>query len=97
MYQSYGTYIGSYVDVYRYRFILFQFSALKSLVCLVERDCDITIGDNAGNLPIHCAAAHNHLNCLRFLVKQGTSKEASQGDGKTPAHVVWCVCVCLCV
>ena len=57
-------------------------------MCLVERDCDITIGDNGGNLAIHCAAGNNHLECLRFLVKQGTSKEVTQGDGKAPAHVV---------
>ena len=28
------------------------------------------------------------LDCLRFLVKQGTSLEATQADRKTPAHVV---------
>ena len=58
------------------------------LICLVERECDITLRDNYGNLPVHLAAANDKLDCVRFLVKQGSSVEATQGDGKTVAHVV---------
>lgn len=62
-------------------------------MCLVERDCDITIGDNSGNLPIHFAAWHDHIDSLRFLVKQGSSMEFTQAEGKAAAHMVrtkWC-------
>lgn len=55
---------------------------------LVQRDCDITLGDNNGYLALHHSAKNDKLNCARFLVKQGTSIEATQADGKTPAHVV---------
>ena len=64
------------------------FTALDSLVCLVERDCDITIGDKTGQLPIHYAAANNRLDSLRFLIKQGNSLEATQATGRAPTHVV---------
>ncbi len=57
-------------------------------MCLVTRDCDITIGDNSGNLPIHYGAYKNSVDCVRFLVKQGSHKGATQGEGKTPTHVV---------
>ena len=63
-------------------------AALDCLIVLVQRDCDITLGDNNGNLAAHHAAKNNKLDCLRFLVKQGTSLEATQADRKTPAHVV---------
>lgn len=65
-----------------------HFSALASLILLVQRDCDITVGDGNGYLALHHSAKNNKLDCCRFLVKQGTSIEATQADGKTPAHVV---------
>ena len=58
------------------------------MILLVQRDCDITIADNNGYLPAHHAAKHNKVDCLRFLVKQGTPLEATQSDGKSLAHVV---------
>ena len=63
-------------------------AALNCLILLVQRDCDITLGDNNGYLAVHHAAKQNKLDCMRFLIKQGTSLEATQADGKTPAHVV---------
>jgi ankyrin repeat protein len=61
---------------------------LQCLILLVQRDCDITLGDNNGYLALHHCAKNNKVDCCRFLVKQGTSLEATQADGKTPAHVV---------
>lgn len=66
----------------------FHVLALDSVILLVQRDCDITIADNNGYLPAHHAAKHNKVDCLRFLVKQGTPLEATQSDGKSLAHVV---------
>lgn len=63
-------------------------AALDCLVCLVERDCDITLGDSNANLPIHYAASSNHLDTVRFLARQGSSMLATQGEGKTIIHVV---------
>ena len=63
-------------------------TALDLLICLVERECDLTLEDDAGNLPVHFAAMNDHLDCVRSLVKQGSSIEATQSDGRTPAHVV---------
>lgn len=62
--------------------------ALQSVILLVQRDCDITLTDNNGYLASHHAARHNKLDCLRFLVKQGSNIEATQADGKSPSHVV---------
>lgn len=58
------------------------------MILLVQRDCDITLTDNNGYLASHHAARHNKLDCLRFLVKQGSNIEATQADGKSPSHVV---------
>ncbi len=68
--------------------MFFAYSALDCLICLVERDCDITIGDKSGALPIHYAASNNRLDCLRFLIKQGNSVDATQANGRTPSHIV---------
>jgi len=58
------------------------------VVALVERNCDIDIGDNTGCVPAHLAAKMDHLECLRFLVKQGCTLDMVQGEGKTFAHLV---------
>ncbi len=57
-------------------------------MCLIERDCDITLGDAAGNLPMHVAARHDHVDCVRFLVKQGSLMEFTQQEGKMATHIV---------
>ena len=36
----------------------------------------------------HYTASHNHIDCLRFLVKHGSDKEAQDGMGRTLAHMV---------
>lgn len=70
--------------------------ALQSVILLVQRDCDITLTDNNGYLASHHAARHNKLDCLRFLVKQGSNIEATQADGKSPSHVVNAFHSCTC-
>jgi ankyrin repeat protein len=64
---------------------------MSCLVCLVERDCDITIGDHKGNVALHYAAMSNHLDCVRFLLKQGASMDCSQDEGKKPLHLVFAI------
>lgn len=39
-------------------------------------------------MPIHLAAWHDRLECVRTLVKQGSPMDAMQGQGRTPAHYV---------
>ena len=63
-------------------------AALNSLICLVERDCDVTIGDRNNALPIHLSASKNKRECVKFLVRQGASLQATQKDGKTAVHLV---------
>ena len=63
-------------------------------MCLVERDCDITLGDDSGTLPIHLAAAHDRLSCIRFLVGQSVSPESTNNAGKTPMHMVGASVIC---
>ena len=58
------------------------------MICLVERDSDITIGDNQGNLPMHYAASYDQLDCMRFLVKQGSLMEFTNAKNKTSVHMV---------
>ncbi|RUS74753.1 hypothetical protein EGW08_017482 [Elysia chlorotica] len=66
-----------------------QHGALESVVCLVERDCDTTIGDNNSSyLAAHLAARHDKLGCLRFLVQQGTAMDAVMADGRACSHIV---------
>ena len=62
--------------------------ALKSLTCLVQRDCDVTIGDKNNALPIHSAAAKNKRECVKYLVQQGANLLSTQKDGKTAIHLV---------
>lgn len=66
----------------------FVLVALDSLIALVERNCDIDIGDNNGCLPAHLASKMDNVDCLRFLVKQGCTMDMTQGEGKTFAHMV---------
>ena len=63
-------------------------AALDCIRFLVEQDCDLFLGDKAGALCIHHAAAHNKVDVVRFFVQHGLSKEVTQTDGKTPMHVV---------
>lgn len=62
--------------------------ALEALITLVERNCDVDIGDNSGSFPAHLASRMDKLDCLRFLVKQGCTFDMTQGEGKTFAHMV---------
>lgn len=62
--------------------------ALESLICLVEHDCDTTVSDNNTFLAAHQAARYDKVDCLRFLVQQGTELDAALSDGRTLAHVV---------
>ena len=71
-------------------FFFFFSAALESVICLVERDCDTTVGDSNSFLAAHLAARYDKLDCLRFLVQQGTALDAAQSEGRTPAHVVSC-------
>lgn len=57
-------------------------------MCLVERDCDTTVGDSNTYLAGHLAARYDKVDCLKYLVKQGTAIDAPQGEGKTCAHIV---------
>ena len=54
----------------------------------MERDCDTTVGDSNSFLAAHLAARYDKMDCLRFLVQQGTALDAAQSEGRTPAHVV---------
>ena len=55
---------------------------------MVQGNCDILATDQAGCIPAHFAAKKDHLDCLRFLVKNGTELMTKDGSGKTPAHMV---------
>ncbi|GFS01598.1 ankyrin-3 [Elysia marginata] len=62
--------------------------ALESVVCLVERDCDTTVGDNNSSyLAAHLAARHDKLDCLKFLVQQGTAMDTAMTDGRACSHI----------
>lgn len=73
---------------YRRKNVPFIFAALDSVICLVERDCDTTVGDKNSFLAAHLAARYDQLDCLRFLVQQGTALDAVQSEKRTPVHVV---------
>ncbi|KAK3706693.1 hypothetical protein RRG08_019688 [Elysia crispata] len=65
-----------------------QHGALESVVCLVERDCDTTVGDNNSSyLAAHLAARHDKLDCLKFLVQQGTAMDTAMSDGRACSHI----------
>ena len=36
--------------------------------------------------PLHYAAKHGHLNCIRLLLKYGADPNSKDGDGYTPLH-----------
>ena len=61
---------------------------MDSVVCLIERDCDTTVGDSNTYLAAHLAAKYNKVDCLKFLVKQGTALDAIQAEGKACSHIV---------
>lgn len=69
-------------------YILSCLPALESVVCLVERDCDTTIGDTNTFLAGHLAARYDKVDCLKYLVKQGTAIDVPQGEGKASSHIV---------
>lgn len=73
-------------------YLLFYMSdislATDCLASLVERDCDVILPDNSGCLAIHYAASNNRLDCVRFLIVQGTDLDVRQSQGKTPVHMV---------
>ena len=58
------------------------------MIALVERNCDVDIGDNTGCVPAHLASKLDRVDCLRFLVKQGCTMDMTQIEGKTFAHMV---------
>lgn len=54
----------------------------------LQSDCDTTVEDGSGFTAGHHAAAKDHLDCLRFLVKHGSDKEVRENHGRTLAHLV---------
>ena len=53
-----------------------------------QSDCNNVPTDGNGCTPAHYTASHNHIDCLRFMVKHGSDKEAPDGSGRTLAHMV---------
>ena len=46
------------------------------------------VGDENGLQPIHEAAGHNQLNCLKYLIKKGAKNTAVDNQNRTPLHMV---------
>ncbi len=68
--------------------LAYFFTGLECLVLFIQSDCNSVPVDSNGCTPAHYTASHNHIDCLRFLVKHGSDKEAQDGMGRTLAHAV---------
>ena len=42
--------------------------------------------ENHTRTPLHYAAKHGHLDCIRLLLKYGADPNSKDGDGYTPIH-----------
>ena len=52
------------------------------------------IGDSNGVQPIHEAARHGKLECLKFLHRKGSKLDTPDSEGRTPLHKVGSVSHC---
>lgn len=46
-------------------------------------------GDENGLQPVHEAVCHNKLDCLKYLMRKGTKKNAMDNHRRTPLHMVY--------
>ena len=54
---------------------------------VTELDCDSTISDNDGDLPLHIACSNGHLNATKYFITEQKCDSNSQGfNGNTPLH-----------
>ena len=64
-------------------------SAFECLNFLIKQDVNIRESDLLGQQPVHLAAAHNRIKCLRGLITKARCEwDCEDRRGRTTAHLV---------
>ena len=67
-------------------FITIKKNDVNQLKRLILAEANVNAQDEEGRTPLHWAADHGHLECLRELIKSGADVNAQECAGWTPLH-----------